>query len=228
MPGWQSYFWFAATLAAFAAARRLQLACGNPAWLHPVLIATLVLLPILHFSGASYASYRAANMPLLFLLGPATVALAVPLFEQRQRLRRIWRPILISVTLGAIVAMLSAVGLGAALGLDAVLLRTLMAKSVTTPIAMGIAAEVGGIPALAAAIVMLVGIIGAVICVPLLDRLRVDDPAARGVAIGLSAHGVGTARALELDAATGAWSGLAMGLTGLITALLAALMLFFL
>jgi putative effector of murein hydrolase len=125
---------------------------------------------------------------------------------------------------GSLVAIVAAVGIGALLGLSPDLLLSLMPKSVTTPIAMGISEEIGGIPSLTAALVVLTGIIGVVSAVDWLNLLRVRDDAARGFAIGLSCHGIGTARALQISEEAGALSGLAMGLNGILTAILIPLL----
>ena len=213
--------WLPATCLAFWGARRLYLRGQQRAWLHPVLTASLFLIGLLIVLDVPYTDYRTANMPLIWLLGPATVALAIPTFAQLQRIRAIWPALLFSVLCGSIVAMGSAILLAQALGLEAAVVRSLIPKSVTTPVALGIAEKVGGVPELAAVIVILVGVMGAVFARPWLELLRVTDPAAKGMAIGLSAHGVGTAEAVRMGPVTGAFSGLAMGLTALMTALLA-------
>ena len=218
---------FLATLIMFFAADRLWRRAKFLPLLHPVLIASIGLIALLLALGVSYETYRLANLPLLFLLGPATVALAVPLFRLLPRLRRAWLPLLLSIGFGSVVAIVSAVLIGWLLGLSPDTLRTLVGKSVTTPIAMGVAEQVGGAPELAAAIVIVVGIIGAAVAEPLLRLLRVDNPMAKGVSIGLAAHGVGTARAMQISPEMGAYAGLAMGLTGLVTAAIAALISLF-
>lgn len=224
--------WLPLTVMVFLVAEALYRHSGFIGLLHPVLTACLILIPLLLWLQVDYSRYRQGSQPLLWLLGPATIALAVPLADRLEQLRKIWKPVLISVAAGSVVAMGSALLIGWALGLDALTLRTLIGKSVTTPIAMGVAEQVGGAPELAAAIVIVVGVMGAGFAVSLLNALGVTNYAARGVAMGLSAHGVGTARALQLGgkagAETGAYAGLAMGLTGLVTAGIAAVIALFL
>ncbi len=220
--------WLPLTVITFLAAEWLYRRSNFAGLLHPVLTACVLLIPLLLWLGVDYAEYRSGTLPLLWLLSPATIALAVPLADRLPQLRKIWRPVVISVIAGSAVAMASAVLIGWLLGLDALMLRTLVGKSVTTPIAMGVAEQVGGAPELAAAVVIVVGVMGAGFAVALLNALKVNHNAARGIAIGLAAHGVGTARALQINAETGAYAGLAMGLTGLVTAGLAALVALFL
>jgi len=155
-----------------------------------------------------------------FLLGPATVALAVPLYQQLADLRRHWRRILLGVLLGSATASTVAMGAAAMMGASLSTVLSLGPKSVTTPIAMGISEKIGGEPTLTAIIVILTGIFGAVIAGPVLDLCRVRDPRARGLAMGVSAHGIGTATAFDEGARTGAFAGMAMALSAVLTATL--------
>jgi putative effector of murein hydrolase len=158
-------------------------------------------------------------------LGPATVALAVPLYNNLKEMRRAALPMGVALVVGSLTASATAVGTAWLLGASRDTLASLAPKSVTTPIAMGIAEEIGGLPSLTAVLVILTGIIGAVVTTYTLDALRIRDWRARGFATGLAAHGIGTARALQLNDAAGAFSSLAMGLNGLATAILLPLLI---
>ena len=155
-----------------------------------------------------------------FLLGPATVALAVPLYAQLGKLRASLVPLAGALLVGAAVAVASAVGIAWLLGANRTTLLSIAPKSVTTPIAMGISEKLGGLPSLTAVLVVSTGILGAVLGKYVLDALGVREHSVRGFAIGIAAHGIGTARAFQVSEEAGAFSGLAMGLNGLVTALL--------
>jgi putative effector of murein hydrolase len=161
------------------------------------------------------------------LLGPATVALAVPLYANLHRLSKVFWPLLISLLLGSLVGIVSSAGVAWALGLDDILIKSLLSRSVSTPISMGIASEIGGAPELAAVFVIVSGVFGAMLGWPLLSRLRLGQDVVYGFATGMAAHGIGTARAFQRSDTAGAFSGLAMGLNGLVTAILIPLLLRF-
>jgi predicted murein hydrolase (TIGR00659 family) len=169
----------------------------------------------------SYQRYFAGAQFVHFLLGPATVALALPLVRQLPRLRRAFVPLSCALAAGCVTAIVSAVGIAMLLGATPQLAATLGPKSATSPIAMAVSERLGGIPALTAALVIGTGIFGAVIARWVFDALRIASPAARGFALGLASHGVGTARAFQVSAEMGAFAGLAMGLNGAMTALVA-------
>lgn len=216
--------WLPVTLAVYFCCDRLQRRTRS-ALLNPVLTSVTVLGIVLHLSGVSYARYFEGAWPLHWLLAPATVALAVPLAAQNARLRRAWLPILLAVCAGLVTAVASAWLIAAALGASRGTLLSLAPKSVTTPIAIGVADKIGGIPALSVLAVLITGTFGAVIVEGLFRRMRITDDAVRGIALGVAAHGVGTARAFQLSPECGAFSGLAMALAGLITALTLPLVL---
>lgn len=159
------------------------------------------------------------------LLGPATVALAIPLYAQFDRLRRLALPIGLSLLAGSLAAAFSAVLIGKLFGASTLTLISLAPKSATTPIAMGIAERLGGLPSLTAVLVILTGILGAICAGPLFRLLGIADPAVRGFALGITSHGIGTARAFQDSEQAGAFAALAMGLNGLATALLLPLLL---
>ena len=214
----------AATLAVYAAARWLQRRTGS-VLLHPVLVSIVVLIATLRSMGITYEAYDRGGRVLTFLLGPAVVALGLPLFRQMEEIGRRGRAVLVSIAAGSAVGVVSATVVAALLGASEPVVRTLSARSVTTPIAIAIAGRVGGIPPLAAAVVILSGILGAVVGPPLLRRIGVRSRTAFGLALGAAAHGVGTARAAEEGDVEAASSGLAIGLMGVGTALLAPLVL---
>lgn len=192
---------------------------------NPVLTAVLVLVLLLMASKTSYQTYFRGAQFIHFLLGPATVALAIPLYREVAIIRKTFVPIMIALVSGSLAAILSAVGIAWALGGERVLLLTLSPKSVTTPIAMGISEQIGGLPALTAVAVVLTGITGAVIGDMVLNWVRVRDETARGMAFGVASHGIGTAHAMQKSRVTGAFSALAMALNGLLTALLLPLLI---
>lgn len=209
------------TLCAYLAAQRIFVLCKASPLANPVAIAVALIVVVLWLSGMSYERYFAGAQFVHFLLGPATVALAVPLVRQLPRLRRAVLPLGAALLAGSVTAIVSAVVVAVLLGATPELAYTLGPKSATSPIAMAVAERLGGIPALTAALVIGTGIFGAVFGTQLFQLLRVRSDAARGFALGLAAHGIGTARAFQVSPEMGAFAGLAMGLNGALTALLA-------
>jgi predicted murein hydrolase (TIGR00659 family) len=217
--------WLTATLVAYVIGDALSRAAGRHPLVNPVLIAVGLLVAVLLASGTPYATYFEGAKFVHFMLGPATVALAVPLWDNRKRIRRALWPMLAALVAGSATAMVSALALARAFGLGPETLASLAPKSVTAPVAIGVAEGLGGSPTLAAVLVILTGISGAVLAGPVLDLLDIRDPRARGFATGIAAHGIGTARAFQEDETAGAFSGIAMGLNALLTALIAPLIL---
>jgi predicted murein hydrolase (TIGR00659 family) len=191
--------------------------------LNPVGISIAVLVALLTLTGTPYATYFEGAQFVHFLLGPATVALAVPLYAQVGKLKRDAVPIAGALAIGSVVAMASAVGVAWLLGASRETLVAIAPKSVTAPIAMGIAEQLGGLPSLTAVLVVATGILGAAIGKYVLDAVRVREHAVRGFAVGVASHGIGTARAFQLSEEAGAFAGLAMGLNGLATSVLVPL-----
>jgi predicted murein hydrolase (TIGR00659 family) len=212
------------TLLAWLAALRLQRLCRRHPLANPVLIAVALLASALLAGGVDYRTYFQGAQFVHFLLGPATVALAVPLYRQWQAVRRSALAATVSVVVGGAFAALTGVALALALGAAPEVTASLAPRSVTTPVAMGIAERIGGLPSLTATVVILSGVAGAALGPVVLDLARVRDWRARGLAIGTASHGIGTARALSVNATAGAFSGLAMGLNALATALLLPLL----
>ena len=192
---------------------------------NPVLIAVLLLVGLLTVTGTGYSTYFEGAQFVHFMLGPATVALAVPLYKQFHLVRRSAVAILTALVAGSLTAVGSAVAMGKVLGATDSTLMSLAPKSVTTPVAMGIAEKIGGLPSLTAVLVILTGIIGAVGGTFVLNVLGVRDWRARGLAVGVASHGIGTARAFDVSHVAGAFASLAMGLNALATAIALPLLL---
>jgi predicted murein hydrolase (TIGR00659 family) len=212
--------WLTATLLAYQAGSWVFQRAGQRPIAHPVPLAVAALILLLRATGTDYDTYFAGAQFVHFLLGPATVALAVPLYENRAEVRRALLPMIAALLAGSAVAVLSAVGIAAALGASGETVASIAPKSVTTPIAMAISEQIGGQPSLTAAMVIATGILGAVMATPLLNLLRVRDWRGRGLAAGVAAHGLGTARAFQVNPLAGTFAGVALGLNGLVTAVL--------
>jgi predicted murein hydrolase (TIGR00659 family) len=213
-----------ATLLVWWVALRLQQALRQHPLANPVLIAVALLAGGLLAAGIDYRAYFAGAQFVHFLLGPATVALAVPLHREWQLVRRSAAAAVLAVTFGGLFAAAIGVALALALGAAPDVTASLAPRSVTTPVAMGIAERIGGLPSLTAAVVICSGVVGAALGPATLNLVRVVDWRARGLAMGTAAHGIGTARALTVNPTAGAFSGLAMGLNALTTALLLPLL----
>ncbi|MEP0323707.1 LrgB family protein [Bauldia litoralis] len=220
--------WLALTLAAYVVADRIARRLNRHPLANPVVIAVVLVIIALQVSETPFETYFEGAQFVHFLLGPATVALAIPLVENWRRVKRSALPILIALVAGSVTAVGSAVGIGTLLGASPPILASLAGKSVTTPIAMGIAEQLGGIPTLTAVLVIFTGVLGAVMVTPVMNLLRIRDYAARGFAAGVAAHGIGTARAFQVNELAGTFAGLAMGLNGILTALLVPILAHFL
>lgn len=221
----QPLLWIVLTILAFIFSRWLNRKLGGLSLFHPVLISMGLLIGLLLLTGTDYDTYFEGAQFIHFLLGPATVALAVPLYDYSDRIRRIWLPLLIATLSGALVAIVSATGIAWLLGGEPRVILTLAPKSVTSPIAIGIVEKIGGYPSMAAGLVLITGILGCVMAPWIFRLLRIDNDIARGFTLGLAAHGLGTAYGFGLSSLVGAFAGLAMGVTGLVTAFLVPLLL---
>jgi predicted murein hydrolase (TIGR00659 family) len=188
--------------------------------LNPVLLSLVLIVVILSATGTSYDTYFDGAQFVHFLLGPATVALAIPLFRQLDRIRRSAVAVIASIAVGSVTAASSAVAIAWLLDGSRQTLISLAPKSVTAPVAMGIAEQLGGLPSLTAVLVISTGILGAIAGPYVLNLLGIKDQAARGLAMGTASHGIGTARAMQVSEMAGAFAGLAMGLNALATAVL--------
>ncbi|RYC31035.1 LrgB family protein [Lichenibacterium minor] len=218
-------FWLTVTLLAWLAADALAKASGRHPVANAVLIAATIVGALVLGSETSYRTYFDGAQFIHFLLGPATVALGIPLYRNRALVLRNLVPMMAALLAGAAVSIGSALGIAAALGAPRDVLASLAPKSVTTPVAMAVSERLGGQPSLTAALVILTGILGAVMVTPLMNALRMTDFAARGFAAGLAAHGIGTARAFTVDSVAGTFAGIALGLNALVTAVLAPMVL---
>jgi predicted murein hydrolase (TIGR00659 family) len=216
------------TLVIYQAAAWLQRRCGGFVLLNPVLVSVCVIVLVLTSSGIGYSDYMRGGQYIGYLLGPATVALALPLYDNLASIRRSARAILPSVLLGSLVTSIGAMFVGHLLGASRDVIVSLGAHSATTPIAMGIAQQLGGIPSLAAAFTLLTGLTGVILYGPVMRAAGVKDWRARGLGVGTVAHGLGTARMLQLSEAAGAYSGMAIGINGLLTSLIVPLVARFL
>lgn len=212
------------TLLAFMLAQWINRRARGTPFLHPVLVAIGLLISYLLLTDTSYSVYFEGAQFIHFLLGPAIVALAVPLYDHRERIKREFLPLMLACLAGIVTAVLSTMALVKLLGGREDTLMSLAPKSVTSPIAMGIAEQIGGYPALAAGIVLITGAIGCVLGPPIFRLLKIKDHAVQGFALGLAAHGFGTAQSFSVSNLAGAFAGLAMGVTGLLSAFLIPLL----
>jgi predicted murein hydrolase (TIGR00659 family) len=212
--------WLAVTLVVYTAADALHRVARRVAILNPVAVSVAAIVALLATTGTSYPTYFEGAQFVHFLLGPAVVALAVPLHRELERMRARARPLAAALVAGAATAAVTAILVARALGGSRATLLSLAPKSATAPVAMGIAEKLGGIPSLTAGLVVLTGLLGVVLGPALLRALRVRDPASAGFALGVTSHGLGTARAFQLGERAGAYAALGMGLNALVTALL--------
>nr|WP_315480616.1 LrgB family protein [uncultured Rhodoferax sp.] len=217
-------FGLTATLVTYVLAHALYLRVGQAAWANPVLWSVLVIAAVLLATGVPYPTYFSGAQFIHFLLGPAVVALGWPLWQRRAQVRQRWGRLLLASLLGGAAASGSALALGWAVGLPADVVLSLAPKSVTAPVAMGIADKIGGIPALSAVFAVLTGLAGALSGKILFSLLRLPHThsgwTARGFALGTASHGIGAARALQVNADAGAYAGLALGLQVVLASLL--------
>jgi len=217
--------WLTVTLLAYVVALRVYRHSGGNPLLLPVLTAVVVVVAALLLTRTPYPVYAGSTQILFFLIGPATVALAVPLYNQLERLKRLWWPVTVALLAGSLTAILSAIGIAWFLGASFETVLSLAPKSATMPIAMEVAGVTGGLPSLTTVAVALTGIAAAMLTGGMSRMMRIDDPAVQGFALGLTGHAIGTAQALKLDETAGAFAALAMGLNGIATALLVPVVL---
>jgi putative effector of murein hydrolase len=213
-------FGLTSTLAVYVAASTLYERLAHAPLANPVLWTVVVLALLLHASGTPYPTYFSGAQFIHFLLGPAVVALAWPLWQRRAELHARRTALVVAALAGGAAAAGSAVALGWLMGLPAPVLASLAPKSTTAPVAMGLADALGGVAALAAVFAVLTGLVGAVSGKFLFDLLRIRQPELRGFALGTAAHGIGAARAWQVHPAAGAYAALALGLQVLLASLL--------
>lgn len=212
--------WLTLTVVVWIGADWLAQVSGRNPLVNPVMIAIATVSAILLATGTPYGTYFNGAQFVHFLLGPTTVAIAVPLYKNWPIVRRKALPMIAALIAGTVTSIVSAIAVAAALGVPRTLVISLAPKSVTAAVAMGISENLGGAPALTAVLVVFTGVLGAVIVTPLMDAMRLRDYAARGFAAGLAAHGIGTARAFVVDPVAGTFAGIAMGLSAVLASLL--------
>jgi predicted murein hydrolase (TIGR00659 family) len=215
--------WLTVTLLVYAVTDAVSLHTHRHPLANPVLHAMWIIGMFLVLTGTSYTTYFGGAQFVHFLLGPATVALAVPLYENRKLVMASILPMLAALVVGCVTAIVSVVWLAEAFGLPRVVVLSLAPKSVTAGVAMGVSESLGADPSLTAVAVVLTGIMGAIIVTPLMNRMGIEDFRARGFAVGLASHGIGTARAFQVNAVAGVFAGIAMSLNALVTSLLVPL-----
>ena len=217
-------FGLTATLVVYVLAQAAYVRLHQAPWANPVLWTVVVLACALLATNVSYQTYFAGAQFIHFLLGPAVVALGWPLWQRRAELKQRWGRLLVAALAGGIACSVAAVALGWAFGLPRDVLLSLAPKSVTAPVAMGVAEKIGGIPALSAVFAVITGLVGALSGKYLFDALRIpvtkNGWMARGFALGTASHGIGAARALQVNADAGAYAGLALGLQVVLASLL--------
>ena len=212
--------WLTVTLVVYMAAEWLSATLKRNPLANPVVLTAAVLIVLLHFTGTDYKTYFDGAQFVHFLLGPATVALAVPLYHNIGIVKKALLPMGAALFAGSVTAAGSAVGIAWLMGAPPELLASLAPKSATTPIAMELARNLGGIASLTAVLVIFTGMTGAIIVTPTMNLLGIRDFAARGFAVGVASHGIGTARAFQVSELAGTFAGIAMGLNGALTSLL--------
>ena len=213
------YLLLALTFGVFALFRELQRKTG---WvlLNPILLTMIVLIVFLKVTGISYETYQEGGHLIEFWLKPAIVALGVPLYLQLEMIKKQWLPILLSQLVGCLVGLVSVILIAKGLGASPEVICSLAPKSVTTPIAMEVSEATGGIPSLSAAVVILVGLFGAVLGFKVMDFGHIKSPIAQGLSMGTASHAIGTSAAMEVGKKYGAYASLGLTLNGILTALL--------
>ncbi|KYB44724.1 LrgB family protein [Brucella pseudogrignonensis] len=213
-------FWSAATILLYLAAKRVYRRFPMW-WLTPLAVTPLLLMALLIGMNENYRSYFGATHWLVALLGPATVAFAIPIYQQRATIRRYWPVLLVGVVMGSLSAMLSAWGLAHLLGLNDAISLSLMPRSMSTPFAMTVSGDIGGTPDLTAIFVVITGVFGAALGELMLNWLPLRSTLARGALFGMGAHGAGVAKAHQIGREEGSIAGLVMVLVGLVNVLAA-------
>lgn len=216
--------WLTVTLCVWVGADWLALKSGRNPLVNPVLLSIIAVGAVLLATGTPYGRYFEGAQFVHFLLGPAIVAIAVPLVTNRKIVMENLLPLLGALVAGSVTAIVSVVLCGRLFGLPPDVLLALVPKSVTAGVAMGIAEQIGGSPSLTAVLVVLTGVTGAVLVTPIMNALKITDYAARGFSVGLASHGIGTARAFAVDPVAGTFAGIAMGLNAVLTSVLAPIL----
>lgn len=212
--------WLLVTIAVFFVSRWIARKLNSP-FANPLLISIGIIIPVLMLLKVPYETYELDNQWVNYMLQPAVVALAYPLYEQLPQIRANWKIIMLACGVGSVLSMLTTGIIAASMNVDIALIAALMGKSVTTPIAMEVANNLGGEPAIAAIMVLLVGVFGAIVAYPIYNMLNITHPIARGLTMGNVSHALGTATCAEKDQKDAAFSSLALVVCGVITSVLA-------
>ncbi|MCQ6276982.1 LrgB family protein [Bacillus sp. V3B] len=207
------------TIVVYIGAKWLSIRVSSPVTT-PVLTATIVIIIIFYSMDITYEQYTTAKEWMTYLLGPATVALAVPLYHNRAVIMEKLIPALLGLFIGTLSTIISAVWLSKAFGLTETIQATAAVKAVTTPVAIEAVVLIGGDPALAAAFVIIAGIFGAVFASTFLNWMKITDPFSRGLGIGTVSHVIGTSQAVKEGPIQGAVSSMAMGLAAILTSII--------
>ena len=218
------YLLLTLTFGAFALFKALQKRTG---WvlLNPILLTMFTVILFLKLTGISYETYQEGGKLIEFWLKPAIVALGVPLYLQLEMIKKQWLPILLSQLVGCLVGLVSVILIAKGLGASPEVICSLAPKSVTTPIAMEVSEATGGIPSLSAAVVILVGLFGAVLGFKVMDFGHIKSPIAQGLSMGTASHAIGTSAAMDISKKYGAYASLGLTLNGILTALLTPMVL---
>ena len=218
------YLLLTLTFGAFALFKALQKRTG---WvlLNPILLTMFTVILVLKLTGISYETYQEGGKLIEFWLKPAIVALGVPLYLQLEMIKKQWLPILLSQLVGCLVGLVSVILIAKGLGASPEVICSLAPKSVTTPIAMEVSEATGGIPSLSAAVVILVGLFGAVLGFKVMDFGHIKSPIAQGLSMGTASHAIGTSAAMDVSKKYGAYASLGLTLNGILTALLTPMVL---
>ncbi len=217
--------WLAGTLVVWLAATNIARLSPGSALLNPIMLSIATISIVLLAAGIDYADYFQGAQFIHFLMGPATVALGIPLYEKLALVKSNLLPLVAALVAGSLTAVGATVSLAHLFGFAPDVVASLAPKSTTAAVAMAVSAGLNGDPALTAAVVVLTGICGALIVTPLMNAMRIKDYSARGFAVGLASHGIGTARAYAVDPVAGLFSGIAMGLNAVLTSLIVHLFL---
>ncbi|MEX1661185.1 LrgB family protein [Thioclava sp. 15-R06ZXC-3] len=217
--------WLWATLLAYWLGDFIFRMTRRSPFANPVMIAVVLLGSVLLATHTPYERYFDGAQFVHFMLGPATVCLAVPLYDNLPKVKRALLPIAAGLIVGSTTAVVSVLAIAKAMGAGPILLASLAPKSVTAPVAIGISQQLGGEPSLTAVLVIITGMIGAIVVTPMLNLLGFRDWRARGLAVGVAAHGIGTARAFQVHETAGAFASIGMGMNAVLTAFLAPVIL---
>jgi putative effector of murein hydrolase len=207
------------TAIAYIVSRRIAIITGI-SLLNPIFVAAAILIAVIHFTPLSYEVYDAGGSLITKVLGPIVVILAVPLYKNREILKRYYKPVTIGVLAGIVSSLVSVLVLVRVFAMDNVIMMSLIPKSITNPMAMEVAKMVGGVKELTVIFVGVTGIIGATTCQLIFKVFSIENETAKGIALGTSSHGIGTAKAVDISEEAGAASSLSMGITGVVTILI--------